>query len=142
MKIDKLKWVRDNYDWLIKWFDDCERIPKEELNCQTTTRCQIFVDNFFEDQDYNEVLRHHFENILMACIWSEHVMVKNSQQILTTMDGFYKLRNRLPLPSDKVGIRYWWADQKGERMLRYTPNRDGGGVKGKFLSDCRLEIDS
>ena len=137
-------WVVENYDWLVKWFDDCEPVPIEEMAKPKDTHCQIFIDNYYGTQAYNKRLRFHLMDILLTCTWGKHFekmkFVQSSSLYLTTMDGFIKLRNRLPLPSDKVGIRYFGEDKRGIRMLRFDPYREGGALKGHFLSDCRLEI--
>ena len=139
MLINSGKWVKDNYEWLIKWFDDTESVSKEEIENFNNTHCMIFKDILHKQEDYDRVLREHIMTILLACIWSTYFKKNLGDHIITCMDGFYKLRNRLPLPEDKVGIRYFGEDKKGIRMLRFKKSFDEYPY-GEFLSDCRLEI--
>ena len=133
------EWVNVNYDWLIKWFDNCEPVSKDELKNFKDTDCQIFRTTLHKQGDYDKSLRDHITSILLGLIWGRKYRITSVSQILTGGDGFYRQRGRLPLPKDKVGIRYFGEDKKGLRMLRFTPNFDSYPI-GEFLSDCRVEI--
>ena len=133
------EWVKANYDWLVKWFDDCEPVDKSELKDFKDTDCHIFRTILYKQSDYDKSLRDHITSILLGLIWGRKFRMVSVSQVLTGGDGFYRQRNRLPIPSDKVKIRYFGEDKKGMRMLRFSPNHDMYPV-GEFLSDCKIEI--
>lgn len=94
---DPLDWVTDNYEWLLKWFD-------QTIIMNYWEGMQIFktisTETFLEEE--------HKKAILLAALFGKKqeylIQTSTGMAHIRHMEGFIERHKRYPTPEDKVGF--------------------------------------